>query len=140
MSDGATPAVEGLFREAEDGARLCGSRCAHCGTPAFPKSALCHSADCDDSQMQDAEFGPNGTVWSYSVQNYPPPPPAIVPDPYEPYALGVVDLEDGLRVVGRLTSTDPAQIGVGSAVRLVVGEIGIDTEGKARSSWIFEPA
>ena len=79
MSDGATPAVEGLFREGEDGARLCGSRCAHCGTPAFPKSALGHSADCDDSQMQDAEFGPNGTVWSYSVQHYPPPPPAMQP-------------------------------------------------------------
>ena len=139
MSQNATPAVEGLFRAADDGARLLGSRCASCQTPYFPKSELCHNADCDDSKMQDAEFGPRGTVWSYSVQNYPPPPPAVTADPYEPYALGVVDLEDGLRVVGRLTTTDPDQVKVGARVGLELGEIGTDAEGTPLVSWMFRP-
>ena len=139
MCQDATPAVEGLFRAADDGARLLGSRCTTCQTPYFPKSELCHNANCDDSKMQDAEFGPLGTVWSYSVQNYPPPPPAVTPDPYEPYALGVVDLEDGLRVVGRLTTTDPDQIKAGARVGLELGEIGIDAEGTPLVSWMFRP-
>ncbi|MCZ7631361.1 MAG: OB-fold domain-containing protein [Microthrixaceae bacterium] len=57
--------------------------------------------------MQDASFGPHGVLWSYSVQNYPPPPPARYDEPYVPYALGVVDLTDGLRVVGRMAVDDP---------------------------------
>ena len=133
------PAVEGLFREDSKGVRLTGSRCTTCETPYFPKSSRCHSADCDDSQMQDADFGPDGAIWSYSVQNYPPPPPAITREPYEPYALGVVDLDDGLRVVGRLTSTDPEEIRVGARVQLVVGALGEDAEGSELFSWMFRP-
>ena len=133
------PAVEGLFREDSKGVRLTGSRCTTCETPYFPKSSRCHSADCDDSQMQDADFGPDGAIWSYSVQNYPPPPPAITREPYEPYALGVVDLDDGLRVVGRLTSTDTEKIRVGARVQLVVGALGEDAEGSELTSWMFRP-
>ena len=133
------PAVEGLFREDSKGVRLTGSRCTTCETPYFPKSSRCHSADCDDSQMQDADFGPDGAIWSYSVQNYPPPPPAITREPYEPYALGVVDLDDGLRVVGRLTSTDTEKIRGGARVQLVVGALGEDAEGSELISWMFRP-
>ncbi len=71
--------------------------------------------------MSDATFGPHGTLWSYSIQNYPPPPPARYDEPYVPYALGVVDLADGLRVVGRMKVDDPASLRVGEPVELVVG-------------------
>jgi hypothetical protein len=90
--------------------------------------------------MQDADFGPDGVIWSYSVQNYPPPPPAITQEPYEPYALSVVDLDDGLRVVGRLTTTDPEQIKVGARVQLVLGNLGQDADGSELTSWMFRPA
>jgi len=139
MSKNATPAVEGLFRDAGDGARLLGSRCATCQTPYFPKSTLCHNALCDDSKMEDAEYGPDGTLWSYSVQNYPPPPPAVTPEPYEPYAVAVVDLDDGLRVAGRLTTADPEQVRVGARVQMILGPLGKDDEGTELISWMFQP-
>ena len=139
MSDNPTHAVEGLFREVDGAAHLLGSRCASCKTPYFPKSLLCHNANCDDSKMEDAEYGPSGTLWSYSVQNYPPPPPAITPDPYEPYAVGVVDLDDGLRVAGRMTTTDPDRVKVGARVKVVLGPLGRDDEGTELVSWLFDP-
>ncbi|MCL4291582.1 MAG: OB-fold domain-containing protein [Acidimicrobiia bacterium] len=136
MSGPRVPAVEGLFTDDGVVARLLGSRCATCGTPYFPASSRCHHPDCDDSATEDASFGPSGTVWSYSVQNYPPPAPAIYDEPYEPYALAVVDLDDGLRVVGRMEPGGSAPV-VGGRVEVVVGPIRTDDDGTERTSWMF---
>jgi uncharacterized OB-fold protein len=136
----ATPVIEGLFEQTEQGARLLGSRCSTCSTPYFPRSERCHNPNCDHSDTQDASFGPAGVLWSYSVQNYPPPPPARFDEPYVPYALGVVDLvEDGLRVVGRMDVADPAELAAGDAVELVVAALYHDEDGTAQLSWMFRP-
>jgi len=100
------PVVEGMFAETSAGPRLLGSRCASCGATYFPKGAVCHNPDCSDSKMEDTEFGPKGKVWSLAIQTYPPPPPAKYDEPYKPYAMGVIDLDDGLRVLGRLSGDD----------------------------------
>ena len=133
------PVVEGLFSDEADGARLLGSRCASCGTPYFPKSDLCHHPDCQQSRMEDARFGPHGIVWSCSVQNYPPPPPARYDEPYAPYALGVVDLADGLRVVGRMAVDDPTSVKVGAKVELVLEPLCREEDGTELITWMFRP-
>lgn len=137
MSTGTEPIIEGLFSEIDGTARLLGSRCATCSTPYFPRSERCHNPDCDDSDMHGDSFGPVGVLWSYSVQNYPPPPPARFDEPYAPYALGVVDLEDGLRVVGRMESADPESLQVGGKVQIVLGPVCHDDDGTTRLSWVF---
>lgn len=130
------PAVEGLFREEADGtARLLGSRCASCGTPYFPKTDRCRHPECSDSKIEDAEFGPTGALWSYSVQNYPPPAPARYDEPYTPYAVAVVDLDEGLRVVGRLT--DGASPKAGTPVELVVAPLCHEEDGSELITWMF---
>ena len=90
------PVIDGLFAERTEGPRLLGSRCTHCATPYFPKSPVCHNPECDESKMEDAAFGPTGVLFSFAVQNYPPPPPARYDEPYQPYAVGMVDLPEGL--------------------------------------------
>ncbi len=139
MTTKRVPVVEGLFSEGADGARLLGSRCGTCGTPYFPKSGLCHNPDCTESAMEDARFGPRGTVWSYSIQNYPPPPPAVYEEPYRPYALGVVDLSDGLRVVGRMAVDDPESVVVGGKVELVLEPMCSQDDGSELITWMFRP-
>ena len=134
-----TPVIEGLFSDSEEGVRLLGSRCATCDTPYFPRSELCHNPDCDHSDMSDSSFGPNGVLWSYSVQNYPPPPPARYDEPYVPYALGVVDLIDGLRVVGRMDVEDHSVLRVGADVEIVLGAACHDDDGTAQLTWMFRP-
>ena len=129
-------AVEGLFSEDAGGARLLGSRCTACGTPYFPRSGRCHHPECGGTQVEDAAFGPFGTLWSYSVQNYPPPPPARYDEPYRPYALGVVDLDDGLRVVGRMTD-DASSLSVGAPVELVLAPLCSQEDGSELISWMF---
>jgi len=134
MNAQRTPCVEGLF--AEDGtARVLGSRCACCGTPYFPRAAQCHNPGCAESRMQDCSFGGRGVLWSYSVANFPPPSPHIFDTPFRPYAIGVVDLDCGLRMVGQMAD-DPATIRVGDAVELVV-DVLYHQDGAERTSWKF---
>ena len=133
------PVVEGLFAETAEGPRLLGSKCATCGTPYFPKSAVCHNPDCRESKIADATFGPRGRLWSYAVQYYPPPPPAKFEEPFTPYALGFIDLAEGLRVLARISTDDPEGLQVGAEVELVFEMLALDGKGNEVITWKFRP-
>jgi uncharacterized OB-fold protein len=133
------PVAEGLFTETAEGPRLLGSKCASCGTPYFPRSAVCHNPECSGSKMEDASFGPRGTLWSCAIQNYPPPLPARYEEPYTPYALGMVDMPEGLRVLGRISTDDPEGVQVGAEVELVLERLYLDESGSEVITWKFRP-
>ncbi len=133
------PVIEGLFAELPEGPRLLGSRCATCATPYFPRSPVCHNPDCDASQIEDAAFGPHGVLFSFAVQNYPPPPPAKYDEPYVPYAMGMIDLAEGLRVLGRIAADDVSALRGGLPVELVVGRLCGDADGNEIVTWQFRP-
>ena len=133
------PVAEALFTETVDGPRLLGSKCASCGTPYFPRSAVCHNPECRESKMEEASFGPRGTLWSCAIQNYPPPAPARYEEPYTPYALGMVDMPEGLRVLGRISTDDPEGVQVGAEVELVLERLYLDENGNEVITWKFKP-
>lgn len=134
MSEQRVACVEGLFSE-EGGARLHGSRCTSCSTPYFPKSALCHNPECSESNMEDCDYGGNGVLWSYSVANFPPPPPHKYDEPFQPYAMGVVDMENGLRLIGQMVDKIE-DVRIGAEVELVIDTL-FHEEGKAFTTWKF---
>ena len=129
--------IEGLFAQTADGPRLLGSRCATCKAPYFPKSGICHNPACTEGKMQDAAFGPRGKLWSLAIQDYPPPPPAKYDEPYKPYAMGVIDLDDGLRVMGRISADDPHSVEPGVDVELVLEPLYHEADGTAVITWKF---
>lgn len=136
MSEQRVPCVEGLFTEEHGGATLHGSKCMTCNTPYFPRSAVCHNPDCSGSNMEDADFGGKGTLWSYSVADFPPPPPHIFDKPFSPYAMGVVDMECGLRLIGQMV--DKADdVNVGAQVELVIDTL-YHVDDTAFTSWKFK--
>jgi len=127
---------EGQRKETPDGLW---TKCGGCGAAYFPRDGVCHNPACDAPAMRDVSFGPTGTVWSFAVQNYAPPPPVLTRVPYEPYAMGIIDLDDGLRVMGRLDVADPMALEVGAAVELVIGALCADADGNDVVSWMFRP-
>ena len=129
------PCVEGLFSD-NDGAVIHGSECVSCNTPYFPKSAACHNPACDESNMEDRDFGGKGVLWSYSVADFPPPPPHKFDEPFSPYAMGVVDMECGLRLIGQMV--DAAEdVNVGAEVELVIDTL-YHEDDQAFTSWKFK--
>jgi len=133
------PVVDGLFAETPDGPRLLGSRCTACGTHSFPKSAVCRNPGCASQQIEDAALGPRGTLWSFSVQHYPPPPPAKYEEPYVPYAIGLIDLPEGLRVLARVATDTPERLVAGADVELVLQKLYTDANGNDVITWMFAP-
>jgi uncharacterized OB-fold protein len=131
------PVVKGLFANTPQGPRLLGSKCVACGTPYFPKSPVCHNPSCDQPRIEEAQFGPYGTLWSYVVQHYPPPPPVRYDEPYVPYAVGAVDLPEGLRVLGRVSIDDVQKIKIGMKVELVIERLCGDKDGNEVTTWKF---
>ncbi len=131
------PVAEGLFAETAAGPRLLGSRCATCGTPYFPKVAVCRNPSCAGGAIEEAQFGPEGTLWSYTVQYYPPPPPVKYDEPYVPYALGLVDMAGGLRVLARISTDDVESVAAGSAVALVLEKLYTAPDGNDVITWKF---
>jgi uncharacterized protein len=122
------PAVEGWFVDGEE-PRLLGLRCGRCGTVVFPPRALvCPNPDCDEADLDHIELSSRGRVWSYATNHYPPPPPAVSPDPFEPYTVAAVELEaEAMTVLGQMTG-DLEGLRVGAPVELVIETLFEDDE------------
>ena len=103
---------------------LTGSRCSPCGNVAFPAAARCQR--CGSSDLVSVELARRGTVWAHTVQRFAPKSPPYVPqaEGFTPFAVGYVDLPDGVKVEAVLEATtvdDPAEL-VDARVTLVATE------------------
>ncbi len=135
----STPVAEGLFQAADDGPHLIGTRCASCGSHYFPKSLSCRNPQCRDKQVADVLLSRKGILYSYTVQTYQPPALFRIDD-WKPYAIGMVELPEGLRVIGMLTGIANADIHIGMAVEMVLEPLYRDEQGQAVLTYKFKPA
>ena len=105
MSDAKkrTAAVEGwmqLGTSGQAGFALIGTRCLDCGTYFFPKEMVfCRNPSCAGSKFEEVPLSRRGVLWSFTNNCYPPPAPYIAADPFEPYAIAAVELEEEKMVV-----------------------------------------
>jgi uncharacterized OB-fold protein len=94
------PAAPGWFSMDPDAPRLLGTRCRSCGTYFFPKqTSFCRNPSCSESELDEVPLSPRGRLWSYTNNCYAPPAPYMAPDPFEPYAIAAVELEEEKMVV-----------------------------------------
>jgi uncharacterized OB-fold protein len=90
--------------------RLTAQLCQNCGTLRFPALPICDT--CLDERSEWVDVAQHGTVWSFVVYHR-----AFHPG-FEhdiPYAVAVVETDDGVRYVGRIVG-DRDGLAVGSAV------------------------
>jgi uncharacterized OB-fold protein len=96
-----------------------GSRCRVCGTVGYPASAIC--ARCARPTADPLPLSDEGVVWAYTVQRFPPKsPPYVVPaEGFTPYAVGYVELPEGIRIEAILDCHDDFAALDRAPVRLV---------------------
>ena len=131
---GAPPVTEGLFRIEPDGAvTLRGGWSPSSGLAHFPPGPVCPYTGADDVEVRDLPR--TGRLWLWTaVTNAPPGYHGRVP-----YGIGIVELDGGLRVVGRLTEADPSRLHEGMPVEVVADELPDGEDGRV-TTWAFAPS
>ncbi len=130
--------ADGLFEMVEDGARLLGSRCTGCGTLYFPQALSCRNPRCDDKSVEQTHLPATGTLASFTIQRYRPPP-LFRMDDWSPYAIGLVDLGDGIEVMGMLDGVALDDIRIGMAMKLVGEPLFTGEDGTKVLTYKFAP-
>lgn len=134
------PAIDGWFTSGPAPA-LVGSRCTTCATVFFPRtSGFCGNPACAGESFDEVELSRRGRVWSYTDAQYRPPAPYIPrTDPYEPFALAAVELDEGIVVLGQVADGyGVVDLRVGAEVELVVETLYTDEDGD-RTIWRWKP-
>jgi uncharacterized OB-fold protein len=141
MSDKpVAPAIEG-WHTMEAKPHLIGTRCKSCGTYFFPKqNDYCRNPDCESTEFSEVELSRTGTVWSYTNACYKPPTPFVAQEPFEPYAIAAVQLEEEQMVVlgqvaDGLTVDD---LKVGMPMELVLEPLH-ETDDDIKVTWKWQP-
>jgi len=86
-------------------------RCEDCGALRHPPGPMCMA--CGSPRPGYAVAAGTGTVFSYVVHHHPP-----VPGKRLPLVIALVELDEGVRVLGEMTGVSPDQVSVGMAVRV----------------------
>ncbi len=125
-----------LFRVDGDAPVLIGGRSTSTGLAHFPLLDTCPYTGATD--IESIDLPRTGTLWLWTAVGAPPPGYS---GPV-PFGFGVVELDDGngngLRIVARLTESDPTRLHEGQAMVLVAETLGDDDA--AVSTWAFAPA
>jgi uncharacterized OB-fold protein len=106
------PVKEGTFLENVDGGVLTANKCKSCGQIFFPKAAYCLS--CLGEDMEEVKLSRRGKLYTYTIGRLPSMH-------FEsPYAIGYVDLPEGVRVFAPLVMMEdkPLQIGMDMEVTI----------------------
>ncbi|MCT7354998.1 OB-fold domain-containing protein [Streptomyces sp. 15-116A] len=91
--------------------RLLIQRCTGCGTLRFPWLPGCNG--CGSMEWDTVEAAGEGTVYSYVVMHHPP---FAAFDP--PYAVGLIELAEGVRIIGNVVGVPYDKVRIGMPVRL----------------------
>jgi uncharacterized protein len=132
------PITQGLYQERNDGVYLMGTRCNSCQTHFFPRALSCRNPACRDKQVTDALLGPSGTLYSYTLQAYQPPG-LFRMNPWQPYVIALVELPQGLRVMGMMTDCTPQDLQIGMPVQLTTEPLYHDAAGSPVLTYKFMP-
>lgn len=91
--------------------RLLIQRCTRCGTLRHPPRPMC--AECRSYEWDVVDASGRGTVYSYVVNHYPQ-----VPAFKYPLAVGLIELEEGTRLVANVIGIEPGDIRIGMPVEV----------------------
>ena len=109
------PVREGIFAEDAEGVKLLGNKCKSCGQLFFPKAKFCST--CFNKDMEEVVLSRRGKLYSYTIGHMP----STHFQP--PYAIGFVDMPEGIRVFAPLKMTEGRPFKVGMDMEVVIEDL-----------------
>jgi len=111
---GKIPIREGLFTERIEGS-LAGFRCRFCNHVLPPLTTVCYY--CSGGDLEKLPLSRVGKLYSYSIVHQPHKHFNV------PYAIGYVDLPEGIRIFSPLKQKEGRTFQVGMDMELVVEKL-----------------
>ena len=112
----SVPVADGLFVWPDERPRLIGSRHRVTGVVSFPAE--------QSDEVEEILLSRTGTLFTWTTQQFVPPAPPYAgdtdPASFVSYAIGYVELPEGVLVEGRLTESDPERLTIGQEMELVL--------------------
>jgi len=94
----------------------------------------------ESENYDPVELPTRGTLWSYTVQRFTPKsPPYAGREPFEPFALGYVELPGALIVESRLVGVEFDRMRLGMPVELTTTVLRTDPDGSDVLTYAFRP-
>lgn len=129
----AMPQVLRLLDPAGTQGVLIGSRCRRCGATSLGQQRAC--ANCAAPDLETVELSTRGALMSFTIVHRAAP---SWPGPV-PYALGEVELPEGVTVNGEIVDCPFEVLRVGMAVELTVRVCGQDAANNPLVIHKFQP-
>jgi len=105
------------FREIPQRYRLEAGKCKKCGQVYFPPRLIC--PECKSKQFEMIKLNPEGKLLTYTIIR-------VASDKFSiqaPYAVGIVELNDGVKLTSQIADVDFDKIKIGMKLKLVFRKI-----------------
>ncbi|MBM3284550.1 MAG: Zn-ribbon domain-containing OB-fold protein [Candidatus Aminicenantes bacterium] len=116
------PTPSRYWREIPQRYRLEAGKCKNCGFIAFPPRPICPA--CKSRQFETITLADKGRILTYTIIRVPPQPFVDL----APYAVGIVELDDGVRITGQIVDCDFEELKIGLCVKIEFRKIFQDGE------------
>jgi uncharacterized OB-fold protein len=116
LSRPVRPGILSIPKHAGDRPALLASRCGSCGAVTFPPEDVCPGCYRSDT-IREVRLSSEGTLYSYTVIRSAPPGFTA------PYAVGYVDLPEGIRLFSQILTDRFEDLRIGMPLALVVGPL-----------------
>jgi uncharacterized protein len=129
-----------LFTLPPEEPQLVGSTCEECGATTFPTSSACPR--CSSTAMARRLLPRRGTLVTWTTQSFLPKEPYAGgenEETFRPYGVGLVQLDDVVRVEARLTEGDADELSFGMEVETVLVPLRTDPDGTEVLMHAFAP-
>ena len=93
-------------------------RCLECGAPRWPPGPMC--PECQSTATEWIASSGRGTLYSWVVATHPVHPVLV---DQVPYVVGLIELEEGVRVVGNVGGCPPEAVEAGLPVELYFTQV-----------------
>jgi len=103
--------IEQFYKFASE-RKLMAAKCKKCGTMLLPPRPMC--TKCFSSDLEWVKLKSKGKLVTYTVIH-------VSPKQFEsliPYTVGIVELEDGLKLPGMIRGVEPEKISVGMDLKV----------------------
>ena len=132
MSEQPPFTIEGFYKFVRQG-KLMAGKCLKCGKIHLPPRPLCDN--CFSQEFEWIQVPEKGELLAYTIIH-------VAPTQFQaiaPYAVGIIKLENGMKIPGMVSNVTPEKIKIGMPLKMDFQECNIATTWPQWPRYCFKP-